>query len=83
MAIRTGTDHLFCTVYPGLHPIYDEIRIIRQFEIVIALTDQVHGNEVIHTLDVKKITGSPPPGRVLPFIITDKGIELSTTSRVV
>jgi hypothetical protein len=31
----------------------------------------------------QKIKGAATPQRLLPFIITDKGIEASTTSRVV
>ena len=32
---------------------------------------------------VQKIRGVATPRRLLPFIITDSGIEASTTSRVV
>ena len=35
------------------------------------------------TLAVQKIKDVAAPQRLLPFIITDKGIEASTTSRVV
>jgi hypothetical protein len=37
----------------------------------------------MRTLAVQKIRDAAAPQRLLPFIITDKGIEASTTSRVV
>jgi hypothetical protein len=39
--------------------------------------------DVERFLAVQKIKDSAVPTRLLPFIITDKGIEASTTSRVV
>jgi len=76
-------DHAFFTLYRGLHDLYDEILLMRLCDVVIELHEEMRGNEVIRALEVKKITGMQPPGRVLPFIVTEKGIELSTTSRVV
>jgi ferredoxin len=32
---------------------------------------------------IQKLKGIPVPGRAIPFNITEKGLELSTTSRVV
>jgi hypothetical protein len=40
-------------------------------------------NEIERSLIVHKISGMRAPQRVLPFIITDNGIEASTTTRVV
>ena len=81
--IRAIKDHAFYTLYRGLHAPYNEILLIRLCDVVIELHEEVRGNELIRVLEVKKITGIQPPGRVLPFILTEKGIELSTTSRVV
>ena len=39
--------------------------------------------EIERTLAVHKIRDSAAPQRLLPFIITERGIEASTTSRVV
>jgi len=70
-------------VYSGLHAPAEEIRIIRAADNVIELRQEVRGNEVIRTLALYKLKGAAVPDRVVPFIITEKGIELSTTSRVV
>lgn len=81
--IQGAHDHAFFTLYRGLHAPYNEILLIRLCDVVIELHEELRGNELIRVLEVKKIVGMQPPGRVLPFIITEKGIELSTTSRVV
>ncbi|WP_319539225.1 hypothetical protein [uncultured Methanospirillum sp.] len=76
-------EHAFFTLYRGLHDLYAEILLMRLCDVVIELHEEMRGSEVIRVLEVKKITGMQPPSRVLPFIVTEKGIELSTTSRVV
>jgi len=82
-AIQACQDHAFYTLYRGLHAPYNEILLIRLCDVVIELHEEVRGNELIRALEVKKIAGMQTPGRLFPFIVTDKGIELSTTSRVV
>jgi KaiC/GvpD/RAD55 family RecA-like ATPase len=81
--VQEAKDHAFFTLYRGLHAPYNEILLIRLCDVVIELHEEVRGNEIIRALEVKKISGMQPPGRLLPFIVTEKGIELSTTSRVV
>lgn len=81
--IQASRDNALFTMYEGLHAPYNEILLVRLCDVVIHLHEDMHGNEIIRTLNVKKLTGLQPPGRLLPFIITGKGIELSTTSRVV
>lgn len=81
--VQASRDNAFFTLYEGLHAPYNEIQLIRLCDVVIHLHEEKHGNEIIRTLNVKKMTGLMPPGRLLPFIISGKGIELSTTSRVV
>jgi len=81
--IQASRDNAFFTLYEGLHAPYNEILLIRLCDVVIHLHEERHGSENVKTLDVKKMTGLQPPGRLLPFIVTGKGIELSTTSRVV
>jgi hypothetical protein len=39
--------------------------------------------EIERQLAVHRLKGSSVPKRLIPFNITEKGIELSTTSRVV
>jgi KaiC/GvpD/RAD55 family RecA-like ATPase len=56
---------------------------MRAADIVIEFTQAVSQNEVERLLSVLKIKDSAVPGRMLPFTLTDHGIEASTTSRVV
>lgn len=58
-------------------------RIMRVSDVVIEFKTQIEQVEITRTLAVQKIKGSAVPQRLLPFIITDTGIEASTTSRVV
>jgi KaiC/GvpD/RAD55 family RecA-like ATPase len=81
--VQDVKDHAFFTLYHGLHEPYNEILLIRFCDVVIELHEEIRGNEIIRALEVKKMSGMQPPGRVLPFIVNEKGIELSTTSRVV
>ena len=81
--VQAEKDHAILTFYEELHPRYEEILLLRVCDVVIHLREDTHGNEVLRTMHIRKINGMQPPGRVLPFVITDKGIELSTTSRVV
>ena len=70
-------------LYSGLHSPLEEARMIRAADIFITLRHQVHGNEVERTLAIEKIRGSDVPQRVTPYLIVARGLELSTTSRVV
>ena len=81
--IQATGDNAVFVLYEGLHAPYNEIQLSRLCDVIIHFHEELHGSEIIRTLDVKKITGLQPPARLLPFIITGKGIELSTTSRVV
>jgi len=81
--IQASRDNAFFTLYEGLHAPYNEILLVRLCDVVIHLHEERHGNEIVRNLNVKKLTGLQPPGRLLPFVISGKGIELSTTSRVV
>lgn len=81
--IQASRDNALFIMYEGLHAPYNEILLIRLCDVVIHLHEDQHGNEIVRNLNVKKMTGIQPPSRLLPFIITSKGIELSTTSRVV
>jgi KaiC/GvpD/RAD55 family RecA-like ATPase len=81
--IKEAKEHAFFTLYRGLHAPYNEILLIRLCDTVIELHEELRGNEIIKALEIKKLSGMQPPGRVLPFILAEKGIELSTTSRVV
>ncbi|MDD1715407.1 MAG: hypothetical protein LUQ01_00250 [Methanolinea sp.] len=70
-------------LYSELHPAPEEIRILRLADVVIELKEVIFMNEIERQLAVHKIRRGQVPKRLIPFNITDKGIELSTTSRVV
>ena len=79
---KRGANIIF-VVYTGVHTPVEMTRIMRAADIVIEFKTEIHQNELERTLAVHKIRDSAAPQRLLPFIITDNGIEASTTSRVV
>lgn len=81
MKKRNG--NMMFIVYTGIHQPIDYTRIMRAADIVIEFKTDIHQAEIERTLAVQKIKDSAAPQRLLPFNITDKGIEASTTSRVV
>lgn len=81
--IKTRGGNLLFVVYTNVHTPVEMTRIMRVADIVIELRTETHQSEIERTLTVHKIKGSAVPQRLLPFIITDNGIEASTTSRVV
>ena len=70
-------------VYTGIHTPMEMTRILRVADIAIEFRTDVHQADIERTLAVHKIRDAAAPQRLLPFIITDRGIEASTTSRVV
>jgi KaiC/GvpD/RAD55 family RecA-like ATPase len=81
--MRKRNANLLFVVYSGIHPPIDMTRIMRAADIVIEFKTEVRQAEIDRTLAVQKIKDSAAPQRLLPFIITEKGIEASTTTRVV
>ena len=81
--IRKRDANLMILVYTGIHSPMEMTRLMRAADIVIEFTQVSSQNEVERLLAVQKIRDSGVPGRMLPFSITDHGIEASTTSRVV
>jgi KaiC/GvpD/RAD55 family RecA-like ATPase len=75
--------NLMFVVYTGIHTEMEMTRIMRMADVVIEFTTQIQQAEIERTLSVQKIKDAAAPQRLLPFIITDKGIEASTTQRVV
>jgi len=70
-------------MYSDLHSTQEEIRILRLADVVIELKEVIFMNEIERQLAVHKLRRGQVPRRLIPFNITEKGIELSTTSRVV
>ena len=79
---KRGSNIMF-VVYSGIHEPVEMTRIMRAADIVIEFGTEVHQAEIERTLAVQKMKDGASPRRLLPFIITDNGIEASTTSRVV
>jgi KaiC/GvpD/RAD55 family RecA-like ATPase len=79
---KRGSNIMF-VVYSGIHEPVEMTRIMRAADIVIEFGTEVHQAEIERTLSVQKMKDGASPRRLLPFIITDNGIEASTTSRVV
>jgi KaiC/GvpD/RAD55 family RecA-like ATPase len=81
--IRETNANILFLVYSGVHEPIDMTRLMRMADIVIEFKTEIHQAEIERTLAVQKIKGAAAPQRLLPFVITEKGIEASTTSRVV
>lgn len=81
--IRKRGANMMFVVYTGIHDPVEMTRLMRAADIVIELKTEPRANELERTMTVHKIKDSAAPQRLLPFIITESGIEASTTSRVV
>jgi KaiC/GvpD/RAD55 family RecA-like ATPase len=79
---KRKTNYYFI-MYKGLHSPLEEMRISRAADIVIEFKEEYEGIEIQHALIVKKIKGMDLPIRVIPMLIKEAGLEISTTSRVV
>jgi archaellum biogenesis ATPase FlaH len=75
--------NVMLTLYRDLHKDEEILLLMRACDIFVELREQTLGNEVERTFWIRKIKGQRLPQRVIPFLITEKGLELSTTSRVV
>jgi KaiC/GvpD/RAD55 family RecA-like ATPase len=81
--IRETNANIMFLVYTGVHAPIEMTRLMRVSDLVIEYKTEVSQSDIERTLAVQKIKGAAAPQRLLPFIITDNGIEASTTSRVV
>jgi len=81
--MRKRSANLMFIVYTNVHTPVEMTRIMRAADLVIELKTEIHQSEIERTLAVHKIRDAAAPQRLLPFIITERGIEASTTSRVV
>jgi KaiC/GvpD/RAD55 family RecA-like ATPase len=74
---------LMFIVYTNVHTPVEMTRLMRAADLVIEFKTEINQSEIERTLAVHKIRDAAAPQRLLPFIITEHGIEASTTSRVV
>ena len=81
--MKKRSANMMFVVYTGIHTPMEMTRIMRAADVVIEFKTNVQQAEIERTLAVQKIKDAAAPQRLLPFIITEKGIEASTTSRVV
>ena len=81
--VKKRRSNIMFVVYTGIHEPVEMTRVMRAADIVIEFSTEVHQAEIERTLAVHKIKDAASPRRLLPFIITENGIEASTTSRVV
>ncbi|MDD1686134.1 ATPase domain-containing protein [Methanoregula sp.] len=81
--MKTRGGNLLGIVYTGIHSPMEMTKLMRAADVVIEFKTTIQQSEIERTLCVHKIRNAAAPQRLLPFIITDKGIEASTTSRVV
>ena len=81
--MRKRGANLMFVVYTGIHTPMEMTRLMRAADVVIEFKTTIQQAEIERTLAVHKIKDAAAPQRLLPFIITEKGIEASTTSRVV
>jgi KaiC/GvpD/RAD55 family RecA-like ATPase len=81
--MRNRNANLLFVVYTGIHQPIEMTRVMRAADVVIEFKTEITQADISRTLAVQKIKDSAAPQRLLPFIITDRGIEASTTSRVV
>lgn len=75
--------NMIFVVYTNIHQPIEMTRIMRAADVVIEFQTHISQADIERTLAVQKIKDAAAPQRLLPFIITDRGIEASTTSRVV
>jgi KaiC/GvpD/RAD55 family RecA-like ATPase len=81
--MRKRNANMIFVVYTGIHQPIDMTRIMRAADVVIEFKTEVSQADIERTLAVQKVKDMAAPQRLLSFIITDRGIEASTTSRVV
>ena len=81
--MRKRNANLLFVVYTDIHVPIDMTRVMRAADVVIEFKTEISQADIGRTLAVQKIKDSAAPQRLLPFIITERGIEASTTTRVV
>ena len=80
-AVAKNSTILFL-LYNGIHKPEEENRSFRIADVVLELKVVTFVTEVELQLAVHKLRQTQVPKRLIPYNITEKGIELSTSSRV-
>ncbi len=66
----------------GMHQKKIENEMKHNSDIVIELSSSKRGNEIERELLIEKVKGRVYPSKIIPYSITEKGIEVQTTERV-
>ncbi len=82
-AVLEKDANVMMILYSGVHPPLEEYLVMRATDIFVELRENILGNEIERTFVIHRIRGAAAPQRVTPFLISEKGLELSTTTRVV
>ena len=75
--------NILLLLYDDVHTPEEEIAVIRYADVYIHLIAERHGNEIERKMEIAKLKDADVPNRLFPYNITDGGIDLSTTARVV
>jgi len=78
---KRGSNILFLC-YRDVHDPMEMARIIRAVDIVLELGDINAGTDTVHVMAIRKNRGHQVPEEGIPYLITAKGLEPSTTRRV-
>ncbi|OKY78457.1 MAG: KaiC superfamily ATPase implicated in signal transduction, inactivated [Candidatus Methanohalarchaeum thermophilum] len=66
----------------GMHGESSEVKMQHNADVVLSVRSQDRGNEIIRELIIKKVRGVAFPSKVIPYEITEEGIEVEKTERV-
>ncbi|MDD1658012.1 MAG: hypothetical protein LUQ41_06060 [Methanomicrobiales archaeon] len=79
---RKRDSNILFLCYKDVHDPTEMARIIRAVDIVLELGEIVSGTDSVHVMSIKKNRGQQVPEEGIPYLITAKGLEPSTTRRV-
>jgi KaiC/GvpD/RAD55 family RecA-like ATPase len=78
---KRGSNIIFLC-YRDVHEPMEMARLVRSVDIVLELFELVSGSDTVHIMSIKKNRGNRVPEEGIPYLITAKGLEPSTTRRV-
>jgi len=78
---KRGSNILFL-LYRDVHDPMEIARLVRAVDIVLELGEIASGTDMVHVMTIKKNRGQQVPEEGIPYLITAKGLEPSTTRRV-
>jgi hypothetical protein len=78
---KRGSNILFL-LYRDVHDPMEIARLVRAVDIVLELGEIISGSDTVHIMTIKKNRGQQVPEEGIPYLITAKGLEPSTTRRV-